>query len=321
LPVVGDAGIEYACYWHSHGADDADSLYDVLLEIDGVTQQSARRIVESVLGESGEPDGAAPFALDGPDGGGGGGETFIDQLVRAKKAGLVGGSDDPGTDAEAIAAAVSEGISPVVNQMAQTQKMLAENRQDGDSELDELREEIEELREEREREELRELESKIDRLERDGGPDEDIQRLRETRSMIEEAPTVSAEAASEWAEVAHSILDRIKSAERQRAMLGEPGADSRQPGYVPQPPGHGRPRQPSPAAGEQAAVSRPESATDGGQMDASEQAPAGDDTADDTADDAADDADGGDESAASDVEQKGRQIRERLGLSSGGESA
>jgi hypothetical protein len=319
-PGVGDAGISYATYWFSNGEDDAESLHDVLLEVDGVGTQAARRIVESVLGESETPDGAAPFTLDG-GGDGGDDEDFIDKLAKAQRAGLIGeGRDNSGMEAEAVAQAVSEAMAPVVKQMAQNQQMLTESRQDGDSELEELREEIEELRNEREREELRQLEEKIERLERDGGPDEDIARLRETREMLENAPEISAEAADSWGSLAHGLIDRLKSAERQRAMLGAPGADARQPSHAPRVPGQGHPRQPSPGVGEQAGQQRPASATDGGQTDVNEQAPAGDDTDDDTADDAADDAADGDENAVSDVEQKGRQIRQRLGLS-GGESA
>ena len=309
-PGVGDAGTEYACYWHAHGADDAESLHEVLLEVDGVSQPAARRIVESVLGEQGEPDDAAPFALDGPDGGDSDGETFIDQLAKAKRAGLLGNEGGGGTDAEAVATAVTEAISPVLQQMSQTQKMLAESRQDGDSELDDLRQQVEELAEEREREELRELESEIQDLKRGSDPDEDIARLRETREMMKEMPTVSAEAASEWSGVLHSLIDRAESAERQRAILGEPGADSRQPEYVPRPPGQGRPRQQAPAqAPRQRPAPGPQATADGGTAPGGGRPPGG--ASDDDRDPS------GGEPTDSEMAERAAEIRESLGIEGG----
>lgn len=310
-PGVGQAGVDYAVYWFKNGSDDAESLHDVLLEVDGVGTQAARRIVESVLGEQGEPDGAAPLTLDGPDGGGGDGETFIDQLVKAKRAGLLGDDGGGSTDAEAVAQAVSEAMAPALKRVSQTQQMLAESRQDGDSELDELRQQVEELREEREREELQELEAKIDNLERDSDPE--IARLQETRELLSDAPEVSATAAREWARVAHSVLDRAKSHEIQREIMAAEG-DNR-PAYSPQrPAAQGRPRQQAPMRpAQERPGSRPQATADGGTRGGGSHAPAGGD-----GDDAADeDAEPTDE----DAEGRADAIRDKLGLSSGGESA
>lgn len=320
-PGVGEAGVSYASYWFSNGgADDPEALHDCLLELDGVGTSAARRIVESVFGEEKADDGTPPFSF----GDGGGEPSFIDQLVKARRAGLVGGSESGATDAEAVAQAVSEAMRPALQQMSQTQQMLAESRQDENSELDDLREDLQELREEREKEELAALEEKIERMAGDGGPDEELAKLRETREMVENAPQISAKAAKDWESVAHSLLDRLTSLERQRAMLGEPGADARQPAYTPPHRQEGRPQQrpaetqragqqparerpegspPSGSAGHQQPASHPDATTDGGRGDDREVEPG------ESADDPDADADGA-------AEEKGREVREKLGLDS-----
>jgi hypothetical protein len=279
-----------------------EALRDVISEIEGVTEKQARRVASAVFQV--EPRERDRRPLDGGRESADESRTSstLDALIRAREAGLVG-DDGGGTDAEAVAKAVSEAMAPALQQMSQTQKMLAESRQDGDSGLDELRQRVEELAEEQQREELRELKNKIQSLERGSDLDEEIARLRETRSMLEDAPTISAEAASEWSEVLHSLLDRAEGAARQRAMLGEPGADDRQPSYTPAPaPGRGRP-------GQRAATRPTQERPAPGRQANGGAAPAG-----------ASDGDAG-EPADSGAEERAQEIRGKLGISSESDSS
>jgi len=298
-PGIGTAAVDYCVFWFERSVSGPSELHDLLLELGGsVDQQVARRIVQSVYGESDGDDAPAPLTIGAPDdgdadGGTGGGEDTLDAIIRAKQAGLI--EQDSGVDSADVASAVAEAINPALRQMANAQASLAEGEDGG--EIQELREEIEELREARRESELEKLREKVERMEGGADSDTEIKRLEETRRMFEDAPTVSAEAASEWSEVLHSLLDRAEGAARQRAMLGEPGADERQPSYTPAPaPGQGRPGQQAPMRPTQERPAPGPEANGGA-------APAG-----------ASDGDAG-EPADSGAEERAQEIRGKLGIS------
>jgi len=305
-PGVGEAGAEYAAYWFSNGVDGPEDLHDLLLELGSVDQQVSRRIVTSIYGDGGgDPDAPAPFAVGGSDGAesaDSGEADTLDAIIKAKQAGLLGGDDDGGVDSAEVAEAVAEAINPAIQQMAQAQAALAEG--DGEGEVEALRREVEQLREEREKSELQRLEEKIEQLEGQADPDSEIQRLRETRDMLESAPSVSAEAADEWGDVAHSLLDRLTAMQRQRELLGAPDVDDRQPTHRPAAVERGQ-RPPAQAPRERPAPG-PQATADGGTAPGGGRPPAGGNDAD------RDPSDG--EPTDSEMAERVAEVRESLGI-------
>jgi hypothetical protein len=305
-PGVGASSVDYCVYWFENGVDGPSELHDLLCELGSVDQNISRRIVQSIYGEGDTDDAPAPFAVGGgadgdADGGTGDDIDTLDAIIKAKQAGLIDADDDGGVDSAEVADAVASAIEPSLNKVASA----VAASQDGDNrdEIQALREEVEQLRKEKEKSKLNRLEEKIESLEQSGDPDNEILRLKQTREMLENAPSVSADAADSWGELAHSILDRMKSMERQRAMLGAPGADDRQPQYDPAPPQRG---QPAPAPAAQQRPSPPQATADGGHRGGGSQAPA----------DGSDDESGalGDKPTDPEKAEKSRKIRQNLGL-------
>lgn len=236
-PGVGEQGAEYAVYWFDHSVESAEDLHDVLLDVDGVDQTVARRIVDTVyVGDGAGGDAPAYYGDDGGGDADGAGESdggALDAIIKAKQAGLIG--NDGGDDASEVARAVSEAMSPALRQMSETQQMLAEAMRDdgadGGGRVEELKGEVESLREtlrEEQREsEIERLEQKIEKVE--GGPvsDEDLLRLRETRSMLEDLPKTSAEAAGAWEDILLGLTDRLQHAQQNRPLWSPEEADAR----------------------------------------------------------------------------------------------
>jgi DNA-directed RNA polymerase subunit RPC12/RpoP/FtsZ-binding cell division protein ZapB len=343
VPGVGEAGVEYATsMWSLTDASRGpEALRDVISEIEGVTEKQARRVASAVFQveprerdrrpldggrESADESGTSSRSADN-----------LTALIRAREAGLIGG-EDSGVDSAEVAEAVAEAINPALRQMANAQASLAEDEDGG--EIQALREEIEDLRESRRRDEIEELREEISRIE--GETDSEITRLKETRDMLESAPSVSAEAADAWSDTLHGLLDRLKSMERQQEIWSPPGAgDDRGPDFEPPHVGRGgrgataqAPRQrPAPAPGqqpaspgEQAGRQRPASAADGGTPggEGRPQAAAGGDgtgaPGDEGRSPAGGDDAGGEGGEPTDAEEKNREIRKKLGLSGGDSS-
>lgn len=181
-PGVGKQGAEYAVYWFKKSVESPEDLHEVLTDVDGVDQQVARRVVETVYSESDADDAEVPTysAERGREGAeastdSGGSPDTLEAIIRAKEAGLLGDSDD-GDDAEKIAQAVSEAMSPALKELSQTQQMMAQSLADDGggekSDVAQLREELEQMRQEQEREEIRRLEEKLEEIRKGTGADD-----------------------------------------------------------------------------------------------------------------------------------------------------
>jgi DNA-directed RNA polymerase subunit RPC12/RpoP len=337
VPGVGEAGVEYATsMWSLTDASGGpEALRDVISEIEGVTEKQARRVASAVFQV--EPRERDRRPLDGgresadESGTSSRSADTLDALIRAREAGLIPSEANSGVDSAEVASAVAEAINPALRQMANAQASLAEDEDGG--EIQALREEIEDLRESRRRDEIEELREEISRIE--GETDSEITRLKETRDMLESAPSVSAEAADSWGDTLHGLLDRLKSMERQQEIWSPPG-DDRGPDFDPPTPTRGgrgataqaprgrpAPGQQPAATGEQAGRQRPTSAADGGHPGAREQAPAGGDGTGAPGGEGSPPAggDGGGDSGvptAPETAERVREIRENLGITEGG---
>lgn len=313
-PGIGDAAVSYCTYWFNESVAGPEDLNDLLLEVSGVDQQVARRIVTSIYGEGDADDAPAPFAVGGGAGGDtddstGGDTDTLDAIIKAKQAGLIGADDGGGVDSADVADAVASAIEPSLERVASA--VAAAQDGDGRDEIQALREEVEQLREEREKSEMQRLEEKIESLEQNGDPDNEIMRLRETREALERAPSISAEAADEWGSVAHGLIDRLAAMQRQRELLGAPDVDDRQPTHRPEPVERG---QPTPAQAPRQRPAPARATADGGTSPGGgSQTPTGGDDAD------RDPSDG--EPTDSEMAERVREVRENLGIAEESDSS
>jgi hypothetical protein len=310
-PGIGDSAVDYCTYWFKQSVDGPEDLHDLLLELGSVDQQVSRRIVTSIYGEGDGDDAPAPFAVGAPDDGDTDADTgddtdTLDAIIKAKQAGLIDADDGGGVDSAEVAEAVTSAMEPALQQIASA--VAATQDGDGRDEIQALREEVEQLREEREKSEYKRLEQKIEEIEAGTDPGSEIMRLRETRDMLENAPSVSAEAADEWGDVAHSLLDRLTAMQRQRELLGAPDVDDRQPEYAPAPTERGQ-RPPAQAPRQRPAPAQ--ATADGGTAPGGgSQAPTGGDGDD------RDPSDG--EPTDSETAERVREVRENLGIAEEG---
>lgn len=265
VPGVGEAGVEYAArmYDMTDASEGPEALYEVVSEIDGVSDQQARRVADAVFQV--DPDSRDPAPFDRTAGSGddsGDGESFIDKLAKAREAGLLGdgggssrgtiriqrddgttvevpadhpateelvGGDDGPSDAEAIAAAVSEAISPALNRMSKAM------RDDGDtSEVEELREEIRELKEDREKERLEELREEIREVREESGEDAETLATRKSFETLRETSKDLKDLVETLNEDYKPVLQGTMKQQARAGMMGQQAAQRGQPGYVPE---------------------------------------------------------------------------------------